>query len=108
MILIPIALMIVGFFAGMRVASRYAPPLADTRTRHIATSLVDLVVGLAIAIFFLTLFLAARAVTSGTMSDWDEADALARELSYGLGSVGLLLALAATVHLLAPPPDVDD
>ena len=108
MILVPIVLMVLGFAGGLYLASRFAPPLADTRTGRVSSSVVDLLAGLAIAVLLLDLFNAVRAITNGVFDGWDAADALARELSGAFWSAGTLIALAAAVHLLAPPPDEDE
>jgi hypothetical protein len=104
---IPLLLAPLAFAAGVYIAERFAPPLAATRTGLVARWTVDALTGAACAVIVLTLFLAVRVATENPYPGFARGDSIGSELATALWQGGLLVGLAAVVHLLAPAPEDD-
>ena len=104
-IAIPLVLVPIAFTGGVYLANRFVPPLAPTRTGRLSGLVVAVLTGAAAATLALNAFLALRAAFADEYGGFSRADAIAATLLDALWMGGVLLAVAAAVHLLAPPPD---
>ena len=97
---------VAGFAAGFLAARRWAPPLAPTRVGNLAALVVALLTGAALAVAALDVY--GWVDTSGVFAGFEGVDQL-ELVGPMIRSVCVnaapLLAFAAIVHLLAPPPE---
>jgi hypothetical protein len=96
--------MVVAFAAGLLLARRYAPALAATQTGRISARVVEILVGASAAVLALNVYTLVRNVSDSAGVGLD-AEVFAFIATDALWQTGLLVAAAAAVHLLAPPPD---
>jgi hypothetical protein len=107
-----ILFVVVPFLVGLWLAARFEPALADTREGRIATWVVRILVGAALAVIVVQIYLTVETLRQSDLFDGRGPDfrglTVGNAASSALFDAGLLLAAAAAgVHLLAPSADPD-
>jgi hypothetical protein len=104
-----ILFVVVPFLVGLWLAARFEPALADTREGRIATWVVRILAGAALAVIVVEIYLTVETLHQADFYDGHNQDlrglTIGNSMSTALFEAGLLLAAAAGVHLLAPSAD---
>ena len=105
MTVVALIVVIAGAAVGGYAGNRLAPPLAPSRTGRAAALIVTVLTAAAGVVFFVSVYAAIRTLTSSDFGALDRDTTVAFDFSNGFWEAGLLLGIAAAVHLLAPAPD---